>query len=457
MKRYFFYNIYINERWQTNVNIDLDQSGLIAKITSGHPPHGAEKVNGYFLPGFSNCHSHAFQYAIAGLAEAKIDFHKSDSFWTWRQAMYKVALNITPEQLLGIAAMLYGQMVAAGITHVAEFHYLHHMPDGLYYEDPSSMSQALAYAADLAGIRMTLIPVYYNKADFDTPAYPEQRRFTFKDVDRFLDFICDVEKILPEGHILGLGVHSLRAADEQEVIRIFNDLHQDKIKHIHIAEQEKEVESCINARGKTPVRWLLDHVHLTSQHCLVHATHLDKTEVKDLAASGSNVILCPSTEGNLGDGYFPLDTFVSQGGKVAIGSDSHVCLSIPEELRWLEYQQRLHQKVRMVLCNEKHPSCGEYLYQLTQRTARECLGKNAHDLQLGTPLDGIEIDPNHPLVYGRESTSIFDSLIFAAGTDAISGTMRKGSWLVRHKKHINYKKIWTLYRNALGTLKTKKH
>ena len=279
------------------------------------------------LPGIPNIHSHAFQRAMAGLAERQGAPH--DSFWTWRERMYGFAARLTPDTLRDIAAQLYVEMLEAGYTAVCEFHYLHHQPDGRPYADPAAMSLALVEAAREAGIRLTLLPVLYMAGGFDGRALAERQRRFGHDLPAYRRL---VDALLPHEDAtlrIGLAMHSLRAVPQAPLREVLSDRPggAGRPLHIHIAEQVLEVEECVAARGARPVEWLLDHAEVDADWTLVHATHLSATEMRALAATPAVVAICTTTEANLGDGLFPLGDFLAAGGRIGVGSDSNVSVS----------------------------------------------------------------------------------------------------------------------------------
>ena len=305
------------------------------------------------LPGIVNQHSHAFQRAMAGLAERMT--HPSDSFWTWRETMYRMAAGFDPDQLHAVASQLYAEMLEAGYTTVCEFHYLHHAPDGRAYDDPAAMSRALIAAARDTGIRLTLLPVLYMTGGFDArPLNERQRRFGHT-VDAYLRLFETLHREQDDTLRVGCALHSLRAVQPDAMAAVLAALPADARIHIHIAEQIGEVQDCLAIRGDRPVRWLLDHAPVDARWTLVHATHLDTDEVVRVADSGANVAICTTTEANLGDGLFPVRDYFDAGGAWGVGSDSHISVSPVEELRWLEYGQRLITKHRNIVATEAMP------------------------------------------------------------------------------------------------------
>src|SRR5690606_21481125 len=326
--------------WLSPAYVRTDERGMVRRITDAPPEEQpVEFINGFAVPGFQNAHSHAFQFAMAGMAEK----HTADDFWTWREAMYACALTLDPRQMQAVATMLYAEMLKRGYTHVAEFQYLHHDKDGKPYDNQVEMSGSLVAAAAIAGIRITLVPVFYQTGGFGKAAGTAQRRFCFRDVDQYFRLVDDCGRLVKNlsNSQLGFGVHSLRAATPEDIIQIASQGPGDLPFHIHATEQLAEVNDCVAYLKERPVEWLLNHIDLSDRYHLIHCTHLDDREVERLAASGAHVVLCPGTEANLGDGIFRLTDYARRGGKWSIGTDSHISLNPLEDLRWLDYTQRL--------------------------------------------------------------------------------------------------------------------
>ena len=329
--------------WMENTKITVGDSGVIQAIEPFVEAEKSADILGYALPGFQNAHSHAFQYAMAGLAEQHGQSANSDDFWGWREAMYNLALSIEPEQMEAIASMLYAEMLRHGYTHVAEFHYLHHDKNGKEYNDLAEMGNRLVAAAKSTGIGITLVPIFYQKGGFGLPPEDRQRRFISKSTHEYLKLLeasLEASRNYENANV-GMGIHSLRAVEGSDLVEAINSSPPGMPIHIHVSEQLKEVEQALSFLGKRPVEWLLEKLKLNEHYHLVHATHLTEEETVALARSGANVVLCPSTEGNLGDGIFPLRKFQEEGGSWSIGTDSHVGLNPFEELRILDYGQRL--------------------------------------------------------------------------------------------------------------------
>lgn len=440
---------WLPEGWQAQVGLEIAASGTIAAVRpgadAGEP--GAQRLVGWLLPGIPNLHSHAFQRAMAGLAERQT--HPDDSFWTWRETMYRIAAGFDPERLRAVAAWLYVEMLEAGYTHVCEFHYLHHAPDGRPYADPAAMSLALIEAAREAGIGLTLLPVLYQCGGFDgRPLSERQRRFGH-DLDGYLALLERLAGEANERLRIGLAFHSLRAVPESAMTAVLRAKGGARAPiHLHIAEQIGEVQDCLAQHRARPVEWLLARMPVDAHWTLVHATHLDAAETRALAASGATVALCPSTEANLGDGLFPLREFIAAGGHFGIGSDSQISVSPVEELRWLEYGQRLHHQRRNLALRAGGLSVGESLLAsaLDAGAATGCaLGR----LAPGARADFIVLDPEAPALAGHGEDRVLDAWIFSGNRPAVREVWVGGRRVVAAGRHHDRERLYARYREAL--------
>ncbi len=381
---------------------------------------------GWRLPGVANLHSHAFQRAMAGLAEIQTD--PSDSFWTWRETMYRMAGRFDPDTLRAVATQLYVEMLEAGYTTVCEFHYVHHAPDGRAYAPATAMADALIEAACTTGIRLTLLPVLYMAGGFDgRPLSERQRRFGH-DVDGYLRLFADLHARQDDGLRVGCALHSLRAVPHEAMDVVLAALPDTARVHVHIAEQVAEVEDCVAVRGARPVAWLLDHAPVDARWTLVHATHLDTHEIAGIARSGATVALCPTTEANLGDGLFPLRAYLDAGGAWGIGSDSHVSVSPVEELRWLEYGQRLVTRRRNVAVTPDTPRVGATLFAGVRASAPASTGFDAGD-------DAIVLDADAPLLAGARDDDVLDRWVFAGNRPLVRDVYVGGRQRVVDGRH----------------------
>jgi formimidoylglutamate deiminase len=400
----------------------------------------------WVLPGVANLHSHAFQRAMAGLAERMT--HPSDSFWTWRETMYRMAARFDPDTLYAVAAQLYAEMLEAGYTTVCEFHYLHHAPDGRPYDDPAAMSRALIAAARDTGIRLTLLPVLYMTGGFDRrPLNERQRRFGHS-VDAWLRLFETLHREQDAMLRVGCALHSLRAVPPEAMATVLAALPVDARIHIHIAEQIGEVQDSLAIRGERPVRWLLDHADVDARWTLVHATHLEVDEIVGIADRGATVAICPTTEANLGDGLFPLRDYLDADGAWGIGSDSHISVSPVEELRWLEYGQRLATKHRNIVATAAAPGVGDVLLRGVQASAEASTGFTSA-MTVG---DAVVLDGDAPQLVGATSENIADRWIFSGNRPLVRTVAVNGREFVADGRHRDREAIAARYAAALPGL-----
>ena len=392
---------------------------------------------GWRVPGIANLHSHAFQRAMAGLAEHQT--HPEDSFWTCREIMYRFAARMTPESTYAVAAQLYAEMLEAGYTHVCEFHYVHHRPDGTPYEDPAAMSRALMAAARDTGIRMTLLPVLYMTGGFDGRALSARQQRFGHDVDGFLRLFDGLRALQDNGLRVGCAFHSLRAVPEAAMRQVLAALPAEAPVHIHIAEQVGEVQDCLALRNARPVEWLLREFAVDRRWTLVHATHLTDEETRGVAASGATVAICPTTEANLGDGLFPLRDYLQAGGRWGIGSDSHVSVSPVEELRWLEYGQRLVTRHRNIAVLPGSPRVGRTLLAGVLDSAGDATGL-APD-----PQDAVWLDADAPVLAGATPEDLVDRWLFAGNRRLVRSVRVSGRDRVVDGRHVDHEAIARRY------------
>jgi formimidoylglutamate deiminase len=448
--------------WARDVAIEIARDGHIASVKTGSEPaapKGAHRVAGPLLPGMPNLHSHAFQRAMAGLTEQAGKGGEADSFWTWRTLMYDFVGRLAPEQVEAIAAQLYVEMLKAGYTAVAEFHYIHHDLDGNPYGDLAEMSERIVAAAKATGIGLTHLPVLYAAGGFGgKPAGTGQKRF-LNDPDRFLDLIASLRQRHGRDPQIRIGIapHSLRAVTPESLSRAVAGLSAMDASapiHIHIAEQTKEVEDCLAWCGKRPVEWLFAHEAVDERWCLVHATHLTEAETDLLAASGAVAGLCPTTEANLGDGLFPAGPYLARAGWFGIGSDSHISVSPIEELRWLEYGQRLETRRRNVLASQPAEGghVGARLYRLALAGGARACGRDIGRIAPGARADFVVLDPESPVLLGRNEDTLLDALIFAGNANPVRDVMVGGRWLVEEGHHRAEHAVYARYRQAVMTL-----
>lgn len=417
--------------WHSNVRLTLD-GGMIDAVAANTAPLSGDERHAILVPGMPNLHSHAFQRGMAGLAETRGP--GADSFWSWREVMYRFALSMTPEQVEAVAAELYVEMLEAGFSRVGEFHYLHHDLDGRPYANIAEMAERIVAAASLTGIGLMLLPVFYAHAGFggSTPN-AGQRRF-INDISRFAKLLEKArESVIPlKNAVVGVAPHSLRAVTPEELSEV-TAMAADGPIHIHVAEQVKEVEDCIAWSGARPVEWLLANASVDRRWCLIHATHMLDAETIALAKSGAVAGLCPITEANLGDGTFPAPLFMQQGGRFGIGSDSNVLIGLPDELRQLEYSQRLAHRARNVLA-QPGQSNSRALFSAAVAGGAAALGAGSPQLAAGAPADFVSLDGSHPSLAGKSGDAILDAWIFANGT-AVDCVWIDGRKLVEAGRH----------------------
>ncbi len=436
--------------WAENVRVEI-ADGRFGRIGQGVPAQPDDRCCKVALPGLPNLHSHAFQRGMAVLSERRGE--SADSFWTWREVMYRFLDRLGPDEVRAIAAMAYCEMLETGFTRVGEFHYLHHDPAGTPYFG-AGMAEAIAAAADETGIALTLLPVFYAHSGFGgLDPTPGQRRFV-NDLDGFArlrEASGEAIAALPDA-VLGLAPHSLRAVTPQE-LHALCALAGDGPIHIHIAEQVAEVDACLAWSGARPVRWLLDNAPVSPRWCLVHATHVDAGEIAGMAVSGAVAGLCPITEANLGDGLFPAPEYCAAGGAWGVGSDSNVLIDAAEELRWLEYGQRLGRRGRNMLARSPGASTGASLFSAALSSGGRALGASS-GIAEGLPADFITLDPAHPSLAGADADGWLDGWIFAAGRGAIDEVWRHGRQMVAGGRHRDRSAIAARYAECLHGLRS---
>ncbi|MBP5857767.1 formimidoylglutamate deiminase [Marivibrio halodurans] len=444
--------------WARDVLITWDEGGHITGLRPGADPGRAPRAPGPILPGMTNLHGHAFQRAMAGRAETRGPSHAGeDSFWTWRETMYDLALALQPEDARIIARHLAIECLKRGYTALCEFHYLHHDTDGHAYADPAEMSLATVGGLRESGIAVTHLPVLYARGGFgEAPLGDRQRRFhttpeTILEIVRRTAARHGTDPLVR----VGLAPHSLRAAPVEmiaEAVDGLDDIDDAAPIHIHVAEQEKEVADCLATHGARPVSWLLDRVAVDGRWCLVHATHLDGSETRALAARGAVAGLCPTTEANLGDGLFPLLPYREAGGAIGIGSDSHVSRDPARELALLEYGIRLTERRRNRATDMDTPSVGGTLWRAAAAGGAQAAGADAGAIALGRRADLIALDGAHPDITERDGDAILDGWIFAADETPVDSVWVAGRWVVGEGRHALEGEAATAYRRCLARL-----
>jgi formimidoylglutamate deiminase len=438
----FVKKILLSDGWANDQTLTIEQ-GIITDITTGYT-EGAERAAGVIIPGMVNCHSHAFQRAFAGFSEQGSEGH--DSFWTWRNIMYKFLEQLSTNDAQVIASQLYIEMLKMGYTRVAEFHYLHHDVNGENYSDLSAMAQAIFSAAKQSGIGLTLLPVLYRFSGFDYQAPNEGQKRFVNSVEQFNDLVSDCFALtkLQANCNIGIAPHSLRAVDKKSLLTAVahvRSLDPQAPIHIHIAEQQKEVQDCLAHYEQRPVQWLLDNVDLDKHWCLIHATHIDEHELKGIIASQAIAGICPTTEANLGDGIFPTDEFLAENGTFAIGSDSHISVNPIEELRWLEYAQRLSKQQRAMLATSEQKSVGANLWQKATAGGAQSTNSNTGVLAIGKQADLLVLDDSQLCLYAHDDMHLLDSVIFASRQNLVLDVMVNGHWVIRGGQHTLEEKV----------------
>ena len=434
--------------WADDVRLVI-ADGRIASLERGASAAPDDTLVGSVIPGLCNAHSHAFQRALAGHTEQRSPAGH-DNFWTWRERMYELAGVVDAKALTAIARQAYCEMLASGYTSVAEFHYLHRDPRNPDAED--TMFEAIVSAAEDSGIRLTYVPVHYERAGFDDPEpAPHQRSFAMT-IDAFLAHHARAVANSGAAVNVAIGAHSLRAVSHeslQEIVRVATDAFIPI--HLHVAEQQREIDQCMGAYGRRPVRWLLENFPVAANWCLVHATHMDHDETEALAKSGAVVALCPSTEANLGDGLFPLHHYLSNGGRIAIGSDSHISINPFEELRWLEYGQRLASQSRNVV-SLRDSHVGRELFLRALEGGAAASGQETVGIDENAPADFVVLCDDDPMLAGHDDESRLDALVFSGYPLPVERVMVNGNWCVVDAVHVDRDRSRAEYAAALANL-----
>ncbi len=459
MKTYYFKGILQHTGWLKNASVTLNSEGIITNIASFDPTDTSlEIINGFALPGFQNAHSHAFQYAMAGLAEKHEVQGRKDDFWGWREAMYQLALGVDPDQMEAIATMVYSELVRNGYTNVAEFHYLHHDKNGNRYAAPAEMGSRLIAAAKTAGIGITLIPIFYQKGGFGIAPNERQRRFISPSIDDYLRLLQasqDACKHYKHAKI-GMGVHSLRGVEPGDIIEITKVGPQVIPFHLHVSEQLQEVADAVDYLGKRPVEWLLENIDMSDRYHLIHATHITEDETIGIAKSRAHVVLCPSTEGNLGDGLFPLLNYQRHGGNWSIGTDSHIGLNPLEELRILDYGQRLVSHQRATYVSSQQNDSGLYAITMASGSGKKAMGNNVIEFfKIGESLNAVIIDASSPLITATSLQNLTSTIVYAADASMYLGTISHGELLPSSRDSSKRSDIVDAFKAAITQLKNR--
>jgi formimidoylglutamate deiminase len=451
MNAIFARNALLPGGWQRDVVIKWDKFGDITMVTAASScPTGCSTAD-WVVPGMINLHSHAFQRALGGLTEKAGD--GPDSFWTWRDLMYRFARNITPDHIEAIAAQLFTECLRHGYTAVCEFHYVQRDQDGAMYARPAETAERVACGAALAGIGLTMLPVLYSYAGFgEQPLKQDQQRFR-TDAGQVLQIIEALSPLRSKDFEVGVAPHSLRAASVGQIKEVLAALPAGRPVHIHIAEQQAEVQQSLDFSGKRPVEYLMDQVGIDQRWCLVHATHLLEHEVSGFAASGAVAGLCPTTEANLGDGLFPLEPYLVAGGRFGVGSDSHISQSPVEELRWLEYGQRLLHQRRNVAATGVQRNVGDFLWQAALQGGAQASGRQVGALEVGKRADLLVLDGEHPNLDGTAPENALGSFVFSGNDNLVQHVLVGGQWVVRDKRHVAQQAITERFKRTVAELR----
>ena len=421
--------------WLDNVVISIDGSGFITQIESGIAADADEKIDGIVIPGMPNVHSHSFQRLIAG--DSGPMGKQGDSFWSWREAMYSAANRVSPAHYEAVAAWVFTEMLKAGYTSCAEFHYVHHQANGRAYDNRAEMSHRLLAAAGDSGLALTLLPVLYCRAGFGEAGVNDAQRQFFHSPEAYLNLLELIQKQINNNSTtrLGIAFHSLRAVSGESAEMVLSSpLLKEVPIHIHIAEQPAEVQASIEHLGARPVEWLLDNFSVDENWCLVHATHLSDQELAAASACRALAGLCPTTEADLGDGMFRTDDWLQAGGRIGIGSDSNVRISVTDELRQLEYNERLKTGRRNVLTSPEL-TCGRYLYQHCAKDGASAVGQSVGRLEKGYRFDVVELDDSHELLLGKTPDAVMDTWVFAGDSGMIRSVWVSGIAQVVEGRH----------------------
>ena len=454
MKNWKFKGLYLKKGWISPAFVSTDDDGKILSIDSESFLKVDESVDGYAIAPIPNSHSHAFQYVMAGLTENIPKGHQGDNFWSWRERMYAVADQVSPEQMEVIASMLYSEMLRLGYDQVVEFHYLNKDSNGQAYNKPNEMAERLISAAKRVGMKITMAPVYYRTAGFNQGPSEAQRRFQYESTDAYFSQIEDLKsKYEHDSEVkIGYGQHSLRAANVEETKEIFA-YSSEMPCHIHISEQTQEVEGSLKHLGARPVEWLANEVGMGQNTNLIHSTHITENEMQSIIRAKANVVICPSTEGNLGDGYFPISDFIEAGGRWCIGSDSHIGINPFEDLRLLDYGQRMSKQKRNIMLNGKPGDSAAISYDAIFDNGYLASGKSKNDyFQVGDDLDVLIINSQSPLMTRDTNDGRLATIVYALDNSAIYGRLKSGKWLVKKGVHIIHDEITQDFRKTVNDI-----
>ncbi len=445
----------LGDRWAAGVRLTVDGGTIVGLAEDTAPAAGDRVLGGPVVPGMPNLHSHAFQRALAGLTQTADPAGGHDSFWTWRALMYRFVDRLGPDEVQAIAAWLGVELLEGGFTRVAEFHYLHHGPGGRRLAPSTAMARAVVAGLRSAGLGVTLLPVLYQTGDFGGVAPGAGQARFLCETDELLGMIDELRDLSDPELRVGLAPHSLRAVPPGALAAAVAGLHAldpSAPVHVHVAEQPREVAACLDWSGQRPVAWLLDHAPVDARWCLVHATHVTPEEVRGIADSKAVLGLCPTTEADLGDGVFPLAGFLEAGGRLGVGTDSHVGRSAAGELALLEYGQRLVRGGRNLVRTADERATGAALWRRAAAGGAQALGQPCGRLAVGQRADLVVLDADHPSLWGRTGDAWLDSLVLGGSPDTIDAVYVSGRPVVAGGRHPERARHAAGMRRALATL-----
>jgi formimidoylglutamate deiminase len=445
----FCEHVLLPEGWASDVGIEIDGNGYICAIEcAASAAAGANRVSGPVVPALQNLHSHGFQRAMAGLAE--IAGSTDDSFWTWRETMYRLVGLMSPDDVEAVTTKLYSELLKGGFGHIVEFHYFHHALADVGRSDGIEMSSRILRSAETSGIGLTHLPVFYAHSGFGGAAPNEGQHPFIHGIDSYLALLDSLAPACAAADVrLGVAIHSLRAATPDEMRAVLSAERTGGPIHIHIAEQEREVDDCLAWSRRRPVEFLLDEFAIDRRWCAIHATHMTAEETLRLARTGAVAGLCPATEANLGDGIFPATDFMAEGGRIGIGTDSHVATSVAEELRVLEYGQRLRDRRRNRLVSGPSASVGRTLIEASLSGGAQAAGLASHGIRVGARADLVVLDGDNPFIAAAKDDQILDRWIFALGSEAVRDVMVRGEFVVQEGRHRAQERIDSDFARAL--------
>lgn len=440
------------EGWLEETALVLDDAGMIRSLAPGPARYGDERLAGAVIPGMPNLHSHGFQRLVAGLGGQRA---RGDSFWSWRDAMYRVAARVGPEDLQACMAGLYLELLRGGYTSNAEFHYLHHDPAGAAYDDPAELAARVSAAAGAVGVGLTLLPVLYCRSGFGAEGVTEGQRRFHNTPERYAELLSRCRALTGADRLQRTGVapHSLRAVNGDDLAALLTLRDAGEPVHIHVAEQPAEVAACLQHLGARPTAWLLENAPVDEHWCLVHATHLDEQELADGAGSGAVAGLCPTTEADLGDGVFRATAWLERGGRFGVGSDSNLRVDAAEELRSLEFSQRLRDGARNLLAPEGGGN-GRALWEAAAEGGAQALGQPVGRLAPGRRADLLVLDQDHPMLAGLEGDDLLHAFVFVGDRDMIGGAWVAGEQRLDRGRHPTGDAIASAYHRVLRALRT---